>query len=281
MLRRSAKANKVKSIFFEDYNDIDIYTEDTANGYKKLYSKLLSRYFKDDYRIENVFPLGGRDAVIEACKRDKNKRSRPRVYIVDGDLYLLRNCNPDLPGLFILREYCIENTLICENASIDFLVDEEPSKEYEDIKVELEFQEWINHNETVLIDLFICYAISMEMTPELPTVSLKVNDYLNDDTGFVDASKVYSKLSLRRAEIISRVGKDVYENRLNEISQFISNSEKRHPFISGKDYLLPLLQMRMRKVIKYTASAMSFRHRLSKNCRLEIFHGLKEKVLID
>lgn len=281
MLRRSVRANKVKSIFFEDYNDIDVYTEDTANGYKKLYSKLLNRYFDGDYKIENIFPLGGRDAVIEACEQEENKRSRPRVYIIDGDLYLLRNNNPNVPGLFILHEYCIENTLVCENASIDFLVDEEPTKEYEDIKSELDFQKWLNHNETLLIELFICYAISMEMTPELPTVSLKVSDYVNGDTGFADANKIYTKIASRRSEIISRVGQESYEERLNEIKAFIEENEKKYAFISGKDYLLPLLQMRMRKVIKYTASAISFRHRLSKSCRLEIFNGLREKVLTD
>lgn len=281
MLRRSVRANKTKSIFFEDYNDIDVYTEDTANGYKKLYSKLLSRYFDGDYRIENIFPLGGRDAVIDACEKEENKRSRPRVYIIDGDLHLLRNNIPSLPGLFILHEYCIENTLVCENASVDFLVDEEPTKEYHEIKSELAFQNWLNHNETLLIDLFICYAISMEMTPELPTVSLKVNDYVNDDTGFVDAKKVYAKIASRRSEIISRVGQVDYDERWNEIKEFIKENETKHTFISGKDYLLPLLQMRMRKVIKYTASAISFRHRLSNSCRLEIFDGLKEKVLTD
>lgn len=279
MLRRSVRANKTKSIFFEDYNDIDVYTEDTTNGYKKLYSKLLSRYFDGGYKIENIFPLGGRDTVIEACRNDENKRSRPRVYIIDGDLHLLRNSNPNIPGLFILHEYCIENTLVCENASVDFLVDEEPTKEYHEIKSELDFQKWLNHNEMLLVDLFICYAISMEMTPELPTVSLKVNDYLNGDTGFVDESKVYAKIASRRSEVISRVGQVGYEERWGEIKEFIKENDKKHAFISGKDYLLPLLQMRMRKVIKYSASAISFRHRLSKTCRLEIFDGLKEKII--
>ncbi|ELA8731559.1 DUF4435 domain-containing protein [Morganella morganii] len=281
MLKRSVRANKAKSIFFEDYNDIDVYTEDTAAGYKKLYSKLLSRYFDGGYKIENIFPLGGRDAVLEACSKDKNKRSRPRVYIIDGDLHLLRNDIPNLPGLFTLKEYCIENTLICECATIDFLVDEEPTKEHDDIKLELNFQKWLKYNETLLIKLFINYAISMEMTPELPTVSLKINDYLNDDTGYVDAIKVESRIASRRSEIISRVGQHSYNERLSEIEHLIEGKEDKHAFISGKDYLLPLLQMRMRKVIKYSASAISLRHRLSKTCRLEIFSGLKDKILTD
>lgn len=279
MLKRSVVASKAKSIFFEDYNDIDVYTEDTANGYKKLYSKLLSRYFKDDYKIENIFPLGGRDAVIEACKQEKNKRSRPRVYIIDGDLYLLRNSNPEIPGLFVLKEYCIENALVCENASVSFLVDEDPAREFDQIRNDLNFTHWMEHNEPLLLDLFICYAISMELTPDLPTVSLKVSDYINDDTGLVDIKKINKKTEQRKQEIIERIGKDKYEKRYAELVEFSSGCDKKYSFISGKDYLLPLLQMRMRKVIKYSATAISFRHRLSNNCKLDIFDGLKEKIL--
>jgi hypothetical protein len=281
MLKRSAIASKAKSIFFEGYNDIDIYIEDTAYGYKKLYTKLLSRYFENEYRIEDVFPLGGREAVIDACVNDKNKRLRPRVYIIDGDLYLLRNNIPNIDGLFVLTEYCIENTLVCENASIEFLVDEDPTRDYQEINTALEFSKWIEHNENHLINLFTIYALSMEMTPELPTVSLKVNEFINDDTGLVDLNKINSRIEERRNQIISRVGRPAFEQKSNQIKSIIDVNAHKMKFISGKDYLLPLLQMRMRKVVKFTSTSISFRHRLSNCCRLDVFEGLKNKVLIN
>lgn len=279
MLTRSARSNKAKSVFFEEFNDIDIYTEDTAVGYRKLYAQLLSRHFKERFKINDVFPLGGRSAVLKACEGDVNKRSRPRVYIIDGDLYFLRGDNPELPGLFVLPAYCIENILVCEHAATEFLVDEDPAREYDQLKADLKFDEWISHNESLLIELFIIYAVSMEFTPELPTVSLKISDYLNGDTGFVDEAKIMAKIESRKNDILLANSEDIVNARIEALKDRIGSVSRKYDFISGKDYLLPLLYMRLRKVIKHSATSISLRHRFSKNCALDVLTGIDEKIL--
>ena len=41
MLERRSSAKVAKSVFYEDFNDIDIYIEDTAPGYRKIFKELL------------------------------------------------------------------------------------------------------------------------------------------------------------------------------------------------------------------------------------------------
>ena len=61
---RSVEANFAKSVFYTQYNDIDIYVEDTKQGYEKVFKILFSRLFEDKFRVDSIFPLGGRDKVI-------------------------------------------------------------------------------------------------------------------------------------------------------------------------------------------------------------------------
>ena len=53
---RSETSKSAKSVFFEDVNDIDIFIEDTAIGFEKIYAILFSRVFSDAYSVEKVFP---------------------------------------------------------------------------------------------------------------------------------------------------------------------------------------------------------------------------------
>ena len=75
---RSETSKSAKSVFFEDVNDIDIFIEDTAIGFEKIYAILFSRVFSDAYSVEKVFPLGGRD--VEAFIQSKSTKITPINY---------------------------------------------------------------------------------------------------------------------------------------------------------------------------------------------------------
>ena len=110
MFERTSAAKSAASIFYEEYNDIDIYIEDTAKGYRKIFKELLNKALDSKFEIDQVFPIGNREEVIAECEKNQLNSGRKRVYIVDGDLYLLNgNDRDDLKGLFVLPRYCIEN----------------------------------------------------------------------------------------------------------------------------------------------------------------------------
>jgi len=172
-MERSTAARKARSVFFESRNTIDIYIEDTAVGYKKIFKGLLNRTLNSKYLINDVFPLGGRNAVISEWEKDTNKRDRPRLYIVDGDLHLMNGNLTRAKGLYSLPFYCIENILICEHALTQLMVEEDPEREYDELKDLLDFPTWIKDNLS-LLNLFISYAMCFKHCPEIKTVSCKL-----------------------------------------------------------------------------------------------------------
>jgi hypothetical protein len=95
-LQRSEAARFAASVFFEDFNDVDVYVEDTAEGFSKIYGILLGRLLADRLTISRVFPLGGRTSVIAAAQREYTSQ-RKSVFIIDGDLYLLCGEREALP----------------------------------------------------------------------------------------------------------------------------------------------------------------------------------------
>ncbi|MBH8765645.1 hypothetical protein I5J57_24485 [Pseudomonas aeruginosa] len=90
MLERSPAARVAMAAFFTQYNDLDVYIEDTAEGYTKIFANVLSRAMSANISLDRVFPLGERRRVIDAARRElESNVERRAVYIVDGDLYLM------------------------------------------------------------------------------------------------------------------------------------------------------------------------------------------------
>ncbi len=193
MIERTIKGKKAKSVFFQKFNDIDIYVEDTSKGSKKFYNVLLSRVLSEKYKISTVFPLGNKDAVIKECQND-NDFKRLKLYIVDGDLDLLLNNNKNnLNRLYVLKRYCIENYLIDEEAIIALLHEEDLQQTVDKIEKLFDYQAWLKENELALFDLFLLYAISKKYSLEIPTVSYPVNQLVSSNTGFIDSDKLQKR----------------------------------------------------------------------------------------
>jgi len=263
---RSARANSAKSIFFEEVNDIDIYIEDTAHGYAKLFTKIFNRIFDGKYRISKVFPLGGRMAVIDEHSKDGGKR--PSLYIIDGDLWLLHGDTiASQKGLYKLPTYCIEN-ILCDPQAISSILDEEDAeKDQEQIINEMKYGEWLSLNEELLFLLFIEYAVSMKINPTEKTVSLKVSDLVSGKIGEVDPIKINNRINAIKSKTIDASDNEVYDStRLKIISDFEQSGLAKLDIVSGKDYLFPLLKTRAKSIVKTKLSDLNFKMRLAKIC---------------
>lgn len=127
ILERSPAALYARSVFFEHSNDVDVYVEDTDEGAVKLYTILIQRALGNALHIDQVYPLGGFQRVLERCQSDQGLWGRLRIYLVDGDLRLIhRNGLVVLRRLVYLPRYSIENFLIDEEAAIELLYQEDP-----------------------------------------------------------------------------------------------------------------------------------------------------------
>ena len=163
MIRYSLKAKRLYSKFFSYRNDVDIYTEDEQKD-KEFYNKLFSRLLNgSDIKINDITPLGCKQNVITRCKEEPES-DRKKIFIVDGDIDLIFDNNEKgIKNLFVLDAYCIENLIIDERASTEFLYLNLGIESKENVNKALNFEKWINYNSEALIDLFLHFSISKEI----------------------------------------------------------------------------------------------------------------------
>ncbi len=265
---RSLAGKSAESVLFEDINDIDIFVEDTAHGYEKLFRIVFSRVFEGHYKVGRVFPLGGRNSVLIEYDRQIERVTRPSLFIIDGDLYLLTGCIfENLRGLYTLPFYCIENLLIDESALNRLLDEEEPVTPPEDLNRVFDFDNWINRNKTELFELFIEYAVSFVVNPLEQTVAHPCKKLISDDSGHIDSSKVHNRILHLKAASTAQVGEKLYDTIKQQILDNFSDIHlDRLDIVSGKDYLIPLIKLRFKSVVKTRIPDINFKQRLAHKC---------------
>lgn len=254
-IERALSARKAKSVFYEDFNDIDIFIEDTTIGYKKIFKEILIRAFGNTLTIDQIFPLGGRSEVVEQCKKHQTNK-RKQLYIIDGDLNLINGIqNEELNGLYILPRYCIENYLLDENALIYIIEEEDPELKFETIKEKLGFKEWVNTHDSLLINLFTYYGLCFRYLPQERTVKFKVSQLCNQP-GIICETKIKCRVEDLKIKLEEQIGKSKLEEELSIIQQRVNLSNSRMlKFVSGKDYLLPLLTSKILSFAKFPVGA--------------------------
>lgn len=280
MIERKLSSKSARSILLEEFNDIDVYVEDTAGGFKKLFKEIIGKAFQQKYKIEHVLPLGDRDSVIGECEKNQAKTGRKRIYIIDGDLYLLNNKEQkSLKGLYILPRYCIENFLIDENAIIELLFEEDHELEKKEIADKLKLSEWIIHNEDLLTKLFINYAACHKFVPELQTVGFKVTNLTNSNSGEVCPVKINKRIDDLRESVAKKIDINIFLDEVARIEEVINTqSNKLIKYVSGKSYLLPLLRTRCKSFAKCSVSDINFKLRLAIKANITELKNIEDYI---
>ncbi|HET6453546.1 MAG TPA: DUF4435 domain-containing protein [Armatimonadota bacterium] len=263
------KAKIAKAIFFQQWNDIDIYIEDTAPETGKVFRRLMERCFSGRYRVYKVFPVGNKAQVVEQCSRDTAENGRPRLYIVDGDLDLLLGTNPKgISRLFVLPVYCIENVLVDKDAAVRILFEEDRHRHEEELEQAFDFPSWVAANDSDLSDLFVEYALMRLFLPCEISVGFKITHLVSSDDGLIDAAKVASRIAEVRREMVDAVGIEKYELSRAKVTKRMAAFRPTVFLVvcSGKDHLLPLLNLRMRSVAKIKCTTESLKIRLAAHC---------------
>lgn len=268
---RNLVARSAKSVLFEEFNDIDIFIEDTAHGYVKLFTEIFSRLFDGKYKVSNVFPLGGRDAVVSQCQSNQGGFKRPTLYVIDGDLHLISDDQRiELEGLYELPFYCIENILVDKAAILEIMNEEDAEKLREQIDKEFNFDEWVRVNAPLFSALFVEYAVCFKFCPDIKTVSFPVTDLVSSNKGILDSVKVEDRIQKLRNSILQKIDEQTYLNekqlcqsRINRLAGSILG------YVSGKDYLLPLMITRTRSIVKTKCPNINLKLRLAMKCNLD------------
>ena len=210
------------SILFGSFNDVDFYVEDEG---KENFYYLIFRKLFPEMKITKIFPLGGKQYVIqEAAKHTGNLK---KVFIADKDFDDLLGKIVVLPNLFYLQRYSIENYLPSEETIIEYVIGESPAMRRDQVKETLSFNSRLHaasllfHELTVLFILIQYWNLSYDNTSIAPERFFKLaNDEVKNEEYLRYKHGLESDLRARdgRVKMNSQVGKIRSKFKLNSWS---------------------------------------------------------------
>jgi len=279
MLSWPERAHGAITTLFTPLQDIDVYVED--EGDEVFYTHLLKRVCGDKIRIARVFTKRGRGDVVGAESTHDHQNQRA-LFIIDGDLsWVLGDLPPnESPFLYQLDAYCIENMIFGESQIARILMEELVLTE-EDAVSKIDFSNWKKEFECHLVKLFAAFAVCRRYCPSFKTVSHGVGKLCIQtrcgkthlDITKVDAAR---KEALAAAKVASN--EQVVSEEYNKILARINSLSNPLDAVSGKDFLIPLLNFRMNEH-GCRIRTKSLRLKLALHCEIERFSALVEAMI--
>lgn len=273
----SSAASESIGLFYRKLQPIEIYVEDSNS--EAFYFELLNRLINGDKKIKKIIPLHGRRHVVRHCENYQHKT--PALFLIDGDLDLFfGNREQGKINLFQHKAYCIENYLFCFEAARELVVDASGTILREAALTEQEWNTVLNPL-AQLKKLFITFAAARSAYPELKTVSHGFASIITQkgrkQPPAIDDKKI-EKLDQEITRIcIDKIGSQAWSN----IRQNIENNSIGIPPIdgvSGKDFLLPLLDHFIRSKGCGNISTNSLMFKLAKYCSLNRLQELQKAL---
>ena len=276
----SFSARKSLGLHYRDLQDVEIYVEDI--GSEALYTKLFTRAARDQVRIRKIIPLNGRENVVEACKQ--YKEDFPALFVIDGDLSLVCG-EPEPPHsrLFQHRMYCMENYLFCKKASAELLQNKSGKLLEKDAYSILDWENFTEKLQALLVELFKHYAVSWKLKPELPTVSrsyhklcIKVSKAKGHE---LCETKVNDAIDEIKENVVASCGEHLYNEVYETVSSVIDTMEPSLNAVSGKDYLLKALRDYLHSKGASFPLDEGFKFQLARYCDVEPLVDLGEAII--
>ena len=268
-----------KSVFYQQFNAVDFYVEDEDS--ENFYHCILAKLFPN-IRLENIFPLRGKQKLIQHATTAQPKRKS--VYLLDKDFDDLLGRTHKQTNVFYLEKYCIENFLLEEKALIRFIVSEKPRLKLVDVKRDLKFQSTWDEIVKLLSKPFaMFYVVQKYNIASLKNTSHEPDCFcLPTDKCSIDEQKVsdYAKQVKRKASI-QGVQIDMVEElkTCSGIFEFNSKSKLQGINVSG-EFILCLFAHRIFQAFKlsHVPDLKSFAFRLAQECDLNSLHTLRAQV---
>lgn len=117
-----------QDILYAQFNDIEFYVEDIEQEH--FYFNVLRSLFPD-LKFDKIFPLNGKNNVIEAAKN--NLTDKKKIYLVDLDFDHILGRIENIDNLFYLKKYSIENYLLTQQGIYEIIRSKNPQLKNSDI----------------------------------------------------------------------------------------------------------------------------------------------------
>ncbi|HDU4704951.1 TPA: hypothetical protein RFT66_005538, partial [Klebsiella pneumoniae subsp. pneumoniae] len=108
----------------------------------------------------------------------------------------------------------------------------------------------------------------------------QISKLVSDNTGVVDNQKVKSRISELEKEIKKMIPEKNYIEEKNAIYAAIDGDFNIKKYISGKDYLLPLIITRMKSIVNTRISNITLKHRISQYCSIDDINDIENYIFL-
>lgn len=265
---------KGQDLLYKQFNDVEFYIEDTEQ--ENLYFHILKKIFPD-IKFEKIFPLNGKKNVKDDCLL--NSGNKTKIYIVDKDFDDILNKIEELPNLFYLNSYSIENLLISKYAVYELIKERSPKLKNDNI------DQLYSHTDLIkkiscLKELSTIFVVIQEY--ELGELYYNINtirDFnINSDFSyrgnFIFDYKVKIELALKGLD------KRYTLNAKSKIqNKHFSNINLQLKNIPGKHLLCVINDILKSKNLIHQYSIESLTYKLAKEADISNFNDLKNNIL--
>jgi hypothetical protein len=274
---RSSDGLAALALFYDDFNDIHFFVED--EDHENLYEVILRRMFPE-LRIARVFPLGGKQAVLEHTSEVALHVSSPRVvHLVDKDFDDLLGQIVRRPTLFYLDRYCIENYFVDIDAVVEIVVESIPRLKRTEIRATLDLGNKIPELMESIRPLFQLFFCVQRFGLGIKNCALPVERFCAARRRWVLDTHL---LSGYRKEVIEAASRSAHAATLADP---LSHPEVAalaaldgHAVVSGKHICALIFHFLKSKYNIGTISFESFLFRLAKNASLDSLDELAAQI---
>jgi hypothetical protein len=274
---RSADGLAALDIFYSDFNEINFYVEDIDQ--ENLYEVLLRKLFPD-VRIERIFPLGGKPAILRHARSSDNAGITSfRAYILDKDFDDFLENQVSHPNIFYLDRFCIENHILEEDAFVEVVIESQPKKRRQDVVRNLEISNMTDQIFSALRPLFICFACVQRFQLGLTNCGCAPETYcINGRLWEIDQQVFRSYIdTLVEASLVANldppIDDPISDERLRDIC-----SANNHSLICGKYVVAMLFHYIKSKYKLGNITFDSFVFRVAKSCSLVSLADLGRRI---
>lgn len=266
-----------EDIFYIQFNDVSFYIED--KNQENFYHSILSNLFTD-INIEKIFPLGGKDNVIEHC--NACTESKKQIYLVDKDFDDLLNKKIDKENLFYLKRYSIENYLDDRESYIQYIISENPTLNRNLVEADLNMNDILENVLSVLNELILLHFVVQSKCPSLKNISLSYERFVDYNGGIFSLKQ--DQIDWYKTEIVTEL--TTIDRRLKLEAQ-LSKAKRKIP-VTSIDHMIEIYPGKyiikmLKQVIENTYGIASrnfnsFCYRIAFNSNFENLQFLKDEV---
>lgn len=274
---RSADGLAALDIFYSGFNEINFYVEDIDQ--ENLYEVLLRKLFPD-VRIDRIFPLGGKPAVLQhARSSDNDGITSFRAYILDKDFDDFLGNQVSHPNIFYLDRFCIENHILEENAFVEVVIESHPKKRRQDIVTDLGVSNMTDQIFSALQPLFICFACVQRFQLGLTNCGCAPEAYCVKGRLWEIDQQIYRAYldSLVEASLVANLNPPI-ENPITDERMRDICTAADHALVCGKYVVKMLFHYLKSKYNLGNITFDSFVYRVAKSCSLESLADLGRRI---